>query len=118
MATATATRHAPARDLRQQLQHDRTALQARLDQIGAAAAEPADTAGDAGDLSLADIERQQLHAVATDTRRRIYDIDQALGRIDAGTYGDCVVCGGVIPTERLEVRPATDRCVGCMTATR
>lgn len=45
--------------------------------------------------------------------RTIQDIDAALARIDAGTYGRCVSCGIDIPGERLEFRPFAAACVAC-----
>jgi DnaK suppressor protein len=50
--------------------------------------------------------------------RTLEDIRAALGRIDAGTYGRCVTCGGAIPAARLEVRPFADSCVPCAGAVR
>jgi RNA polymerase-binding transcription factor DksA len=41
------------------------------------------------------------------------DIDAALARMGAGSYGSCLACGNAIPYERLEVVPAADRCVAC-----
>jgi DnaK suppressor protein len=41
------------------------------------------------------------------------EIDAALRRLEAGSYGTCLACGRVIPFERLEVVPAADRCVAC-----
>ena len=38
-------------------------------------------------------------------------IEAALGRIDAGTYGTCRVCGRPIDPERLEAQPWTDLCI-------
>ena len=46
----------------------------------------------------------------------ITEIDRALARIDAGTYGRCVGCGAEIPEERLELRPFAGRCVTCTSA--
>jgi RNA polymerase-binding transcription factor DksA len=40
-------------------------------------------------------------------RRRVQD---ALDRIDAGTYGRCAVCGQEIDDERLEARPEVATC--------
>lgn len=40
-------------------------------------------------------------------------IDDALGRIDAGTYGICLSCGEQISRERLDVLPWTTCCVDC-----
>jgi DnaK suppressor protein len=45
--------------------------------------------------------------------RTTEEIDAALARIAAGTYGACVYCGGAIPTERLEFRPFAAGCVSC-----
>lgn len=45
--------------------------------------------------------------------RTIDEIDAALARIEAGTYGRCVSCGTDIPEERLEFRPFAAGCVSC-----
>jgi DnaK suppressor protein len=37
----------------------------------------------------------------------------ALGRIEAGTYGQCVDCGVEIPANRLHAAPAAMRCISC-----
>jgi DnaK suppressor protein len=44
---------------------------------------------------------------------RIEEIDAALERIGAGTYGVCLHCGAAIPIERLEFRPYAASCVAC-----
>jgi hypothetical protein len=46
-------------------------------------------------------------------QRNLAEIDAALHRIDAGTYGQCVRCGAAIPEERLELRPFAGDCVRC-----
>jgi RNA polymerase-binding transcription factor DksA len=58
-------------------------------------------------------ERAQVDAVARTALTRLREIDAALARADAGTYGACERCGGAIPPERLEVRPAARTCVAC-----
>jgi RNA polymerase-binding transcription factor DksA len=50
---------------------------------------------------------------SADLLRTIEEIDAALARIDAGTYGSCDRCGAAIPEERLELRPFAGRCVRC-----
>ena len=40
-------------------------------------------------------------------------VDEALARLDAGTYGSCVRCGQAIPAERLEALPWAARCIDC-----
>lgn len=46
-------------------------------------------------------------------RASIAEIDAALARIDAGTYGQCSGCGTAIPPERLDAMPAAAHCVTC-----
>ena len=44
------------------------------------------------------------------------EIDAALARIEAGTYGRCTGCQAEIPAERLELRPFARTCVACTAA--
>lgn len=52
-------------------------------------------------------------ALESMNQAHIAEVSEALGRMDAGTYGDCVDCGAQIPVERLEIMPATRYCVSC-----
>ena len=40
-------------------------------------------------------------------------IDEALARIDEGTFGTCALCGQPIPEERLEALPYATLCIDC-----
>ena len=53
---------------------------------------------------------------AADLQVTLGEIDAALARVEAGTYGTCTQCGGQIPEERLELRPFASRCVACTSA--
>ena len=46
-------------------------------------------------------------------RALIQKIDQALGRIDEGTYGQCVLCEEDIGLKRLKARPVATLCIDC-----
>lgn len=46
-------------------------------------------------------------------RKLIAKINEALERIDDGTFGICEVCGGEIGEKRLEARPVTTLCIEC-----
>jgi DnaK suppressor protein len=59
------------------------------------------------------LERAQAQALLDQAVAGLAEIDAALARQAAGTYGVCVVCGGQIGAERLAARPAADRCVRC-----
>ncbi|GEK18403.1 hypothetical protein CPE01_21360 [Cellulomonas persica] len=56
-------------------------------------------------------ERAQVDALAADVRRRLAEVDAALDRLAAGTYGTCVVGGEPIDPERLRARPTATTCV-------
>jgi len=47
------------------------------------------------------------------TEQRLREVEQALARVDGGTYGYCTVCGRGIPLERLRALPAAASCVAC-----
>ena len=59
------------------------------------------------------VERLSTTATARSIASSITEIDHALAKLAAGTYGVCDNCGTQIPEERLEARPATPRCIGC-----
>jgi DnaK suppressor protein len=58
-------------------------------------------------------ERSQIDTLVRLAERTLAEVDAALGRLDAGTYGRCEGCGGEVPAERLEVRPTARTCVSC-----
>lgn len=68
-----------------------------------------------GRLSRMDALQAQAMAHAQEERRRIRVrlIDGALQRVESGDYGYCVECGEDISPRRLDVDPATARCVDC-----
>ncbi len=55
--------------------------------------------------------RERNLAVGSDLQTELDDVEQALTRIAAGTYGKCEVCGEPINPERLEARPAATYCI-------
>ena len=48
-------------------------------------------------------------------RKLIGKIQDALARLEAGTFGRCATCGRPISAARLRARPVTDLCIGCKT---
>lgn len=57
--------------------------------------------------------RAQVSSLAAEGRDQLGEIDAALARLDAGTYGQCEGCGAQIEDGRLEARPATTWCIAC-----
>jgi RNA polymerase-binding protein DksA len=60
--------------------------------------------------------RERDLSIEENEERLLREIDAALGRIDAGTFGVCTTCGQQVPTERLEALPWAARCIGCQQA--
>ena len=46
-------------------------------------------------------------------RKLLGKIDEAVARIEDGSYGRCEECGGEIGIERLKARPVTTFCIDC-----
>jgi DnaK suppressor protein len=67
------------------------------------------------DLTDADsvLERELAEAGALRAQEALAEIEQALERLEAGTYGRCDECGDPVPFERLEAIPAARFCVAC-----
>ncbi|WP_309064938.1 TraR/DksA family transcriptional regulator [Microbacterium sp.] len=58
-------------------------------------------------------EWSRLSALSDAAADELGRVDEALARMDAGTYGTCASCGKPIPVARLEVRPFATHCVAC-----
>ena len=56
-------------------------------------------------------ERGENKVLYDQLRRDLDDIENALERMDSGSYGICEVCGDTIGLDRLEVMPATRFCI-------
>jgi RNA polymerase-binding transcription factor DksA len=62
----------------------------------------------------ADSARMEVSAaVAAAARQALYDVEEALERIDAGQYGHCTQCDADIPVERLRAIPQAGLCMRC-----
>ncbi|MEI8335440.1 MAG: TraR/DksA C4-type zinc finger protein, partial [Actinomycetes bacterium] len=59
------------------------------------------------------IERERDLLISAKARETVEEIDRALARMDAGTYGVCVPSGVRIPFERLDAMPFAEACVFC-----
>lgn len=61
-------------------------------------------------------ERAQVDSLLIRVRDHLADLDLALERLEAGTYGMCERCGQPIAAERLIARPAARTCITCAAA--
>lgn len=90
----------------------RAAQQAQLGSGGAGAHEVADHKDEAAEQQLEELDDAQ----AQRDIEELAQVEAALKRLDAGTYGNCATCGEPIPMSRLRVQPAAPRCAGCQAA--
>ncbi len=58
-------------------------------------------------------DQDQLLDRLTASSVTLQEIDDALDRIDAGTFGQCEDCGIAIPPRRLKFKPHAALCIDC-----
>jgi DnaK suppressor protein len=73
-----------------------------------------ETALDDGDWSVVDLVEDINLRKMSSHKETLNKIDEALRKIDEGTYGICNDCGSEISDGRLEVLPFAIYCVECM----
>lgn len=58
-------------------------------------------------------ERELEFALDAHESAELRLVEEALSRMEAGTYGVCVDCGTEIPPARLKAAPEAARCIPC-----
>jgi RNA polymerase-binding transcription factor DksA len=96
--------------VRAHLEGERDRVRGQLRELHAA-----DDSFDEGfaDTSQVTAERGEIEALASSLNETLRDLDDALAKLDAGTYGRCESCGGEIGEPRLEAMPAARLCITC-----
>ncbi len=111
--SSLSTRHA-------RLLHERTHLLQRIAQERGGVVSRADMAAEHDvrsfdDRAQAISVRNEEFAMNEHETAELGDIDAALERIEAGSYGQCIDCGVAIPPARLDAYPTAKRCIDCQT---
>jgi len=98
----------------------RTLLQSRLDELMGEArstmtnlSEGEESYADPTDRAAAESDLNFLLRIRDRERKLIQKIQEALQRIEDGTFGICENCGEEIGEKRLEARPVTTQCIDC-----
>ena len=68
---------------------------------------------DPADMAANAYTKELLISMSANDRRLLEHIDEALARIEAGEYGDCVNCGEPVSEKRLEAVPWARYCLKC-----
>ena len=85
----------------------------RTDQAAALEAAADDGVKDSVDMSLQDVNQELMLRLGERDSQTVADIDEALLRIDEGTYGQCERCGNQIDERRLEALPTARYDAAC-----
>ena len=98
-------------EVRARLMQHKADLQKRISTIHEHARDPLeqDSAEQAAQLGNVAV----VSALESEAFQQIAEIDAALQRLEAGTYGICVSCGEPVGEGRLKVRPAATQCRDC-----
>lgn len=105
-------------DERQQTLRRLAGLTLDFDEVVAASRDTnADDEHDPEGATIA-FERAQVSALVVQVQRHLAEVEAALERLEAGSYGICERCGEPIGAGRLEARPAAPTCISCAAAGR
>lgn len=64
-----------------------------------------------GDMASVTFDRELDEGLEEGAQQTLDQIDRALAKLDAGTYGICERCGKAIGEERLRARPWATLCI-------
>ncbi len=65
------------------------------------------------DVGTDNFGREMELNIASSSNERLRLIEEALERVEEGTFGLCLSCGEEIKAERLKVIPYTTLCINC-----
>ena len=65
------------------------------------------------DMASDSYDREFSLNIASGEQEIVYEIDEALKRIDEGVYGVCISCSKKIPAKRLTALPYVKYCIQC-----
>ncbi|NLO74020.1 MAG: hypothetical protein GX100_07965 [candidate division WS1 bacterium] len=66
-----------------------------------------------GDAASETVERSRVMAIVGNLRDMLDSVNEALSKLEQGTYGKCDVCGKQIPKKRLDALPHATMCIEC-----
>jgi DnaK suppressor protein len=105
---------------KKKLEHFRNLLQQWLEELRSEAGDTVKDMSGKGSIFPDPVDRASLESdrnfllrVRDRERKLMAKIQEALQRIDDGTFGICEECGCEISEGRLEARPVTTLCIEC-----
>jgi len=102
-----------AADLRAALDEERAQLRHQLADLGFGDDGGLNYDQNFADSSQVTAERGEVEALANSLKESLAEVEHALAKFEAGTYGLCESCGEPIAPARLEAKPAARLCINC-----
>ena len=100
-------------DLRAALDEERAQLRHQLADLGFGDDGGLNYDQNFADSSQVTAERGEVEALANSLKESLAEVEHALAKFEAGTYGLCESCGEPIAPARLEAKPAARLCINC-----
>ena len=100
-------------DLRASLEEERAKLGQQLGELGVGENGGLSYDQNFADSSQVTAERGEAEALAGSLRDTLSEVENALAKFEADTYGICESCGQQIVPARLEAKPAARYCMNC-----
>ena len=72
-----------------------------------------DDIADESDLTVAHIQQNLVFQLRDQEKVKLTQIEEALDKLEEGTFGVCEDCEDEIETKRLDVSPHTQKCIAC-----
>jgi DnaK suppressor protein len=72
-----------------------------------------ESAQDMADRATSAYTKEFAYSLSESDRKILLLVDEALGRIDAGTYGTCIHCVQPVQEKRIEAVPWARHCLDC-----
>ncbi len=94
--------------MKRRLQDQKKELERQIADLDQATPDPEtrdETPEDFEAIAVSFTETQQEQSIKFNNQALLQEVNDALKRIEDGTYGRCVVCGEPIPAARLEAMP-------------
>ena len=104
---------APSVDLRALLEQEREILVHQLAELGVGEGTRITYDANFADSSQVTAERGEAEALAASLRDTLDEVEYALAKLEAGSYGVCEGCEQRISPARLEAKPAARLCMDC-----
>lgn len=103
---------------RTQLEQEQAELRRQLGELGFGEDGGLNYDANFADSSQVTAERGEAEALANSLKEALDEVEHALHKMDAGSYGICENCGNPISEARLEAMPAARYCINCASIKR